>query len=83
MESVPPVYNTSVTVPAEEVRAHRRSYLGFERMVAFCALHIALILACLAIAFVGHTPVIAFLLGIGGSLVTIAGFVIYSSSHED
>lgn len=70
-------------VPAEEVRAHHRSYLGFERMVAFCALHIALVLSCLALAFVGHVPVIAFLLGIGGSLVTISGFVIYASSHPD
>jgi len=65
-----------------EIVAHRRSYLGFERMVAFCALHIALILTCLALAFIGHIPVIAFLLGVGGSLTTIAGFAIYASSHD-
>jgi hypothetical protein len=69
-------------VPAEEVREHRRSYLGFERMVAFSALHIALILTCLALAFIGHIPVIAFLLGLGGSLMTIAAFVIYGASHD-
>ncbi len=76
-DSVPPV-----TVPAEEVREHRRSYLGFERMVAFCALHIALILSCLALAFIGHVPVIAFLFGVGGSLVAIVAFVTYASSHD-
>ena len=65
-----------------EIVAHRRSYLGFERMVAFSAVHIALVLVCLALAFIGHVPVLAFLLGAGGSLVTIAAFVIYAASHD-
>ncbi|MBV8393884.1 MAG: hypothetical protein JOY81_11945 [Alphaproteobacteria bacterium] len=47
-------------------------------MVLFAVLHIALALSCLALAFISHIPVIAFLLFLGGSLATIAGFVIYS-----
>jgi len=82
MASVPSEYVPAAVVSPEEVREHRRSYLGFERMVAFSALHIALALACLALAFIGHAPVIAFLLGVGGSLVTIAAFVIYGASHD-
>jgi hypothetical protein len=65
-----------------EIREHLDRYIGFERMVLFSVLHIALALACLALAFIGHTPVIAFLLFLGGSLSTIAGFVIYGASHE-
>jgi hypothetical protein len=81
-EYVPAAVLPPEIVPAEEVREHRRSYLGFERMVAICALHIALALACLALAFIGHAPAIAVLLGVGGSLVTIAAFVIYGASHD-
>ena len=42
--------------PTEEVRAHRRTFITFERLVLFAALHIALTLACLALAFFGHAP---------------------------
>jgi hypothetical protein len=64
------------SVPPEEMRAHRLSYMTFERLVLFSLLHIALVLACLALAFLGDLPVIAFLFGAGGSLAIIAGFVI-------
>src|SRR5436190_138639 len=59
-----------------EVRWHRRTFVTFERLVLFAALHIALILSCLALAFVGHIPLIAFLLGVGGTVVLIAGFAV-------
>jgi hypothetical protein len=62
-----------------EVRAHRRTFVNFERLVLFAAMHIALVLACLALAFLGHTPVIAALLGIGGTVALIAAFAIAGS----
>jgi len=64
------------TIPAEEIRAHRRSYTTFERLVLFSVLHIALVLVCLALAFLGDAPLIAFLLGVGGSLAIIVGLMV-------
>lgn len=62
-----------------EVRAHRRSFVSFERLVLFAVMHVALVLACLALAFPGHAPVIAVLLGLGGTIALIAAFAISSS----
>jgi hypothetical protein len=62
-----------------EVRAHRRTFVAFERLVLFATMHIALVLACLALAFLGHIPVIAALLGIGGTIALIAAFAIAGS----
>jgi hypothetical protein len=65
-----------------EVRAHRRTFLSFERLVLFAAMHVALVLVCLALAFVGHIPVVALLLGLGGTLALIAGFVVTGNSSS-
>ena len=62
-----------------EVRAHRRSFITFERLVLFAAMHVALVLACLALAFLGHIPAIAVLLGLGGTVALIAAFAISGS----
>jgi hypothetical protein len=70
------------SVSPQEMREHRRSYLGFERLILFSVLHIALALVCLALAFLAYIPVLAFLLFIGGSLATIAGLVVYGNSHD-
>lgn len=59
-----------------EVRAHRQTFATFERLVLFGALHVALILTSLALAFLGHIPVIAVLLGVGGTVALIATFAI-------
>jgi 4-hydroxybenzoate polyprenyltransferase len=61
---------------ASEVRTHRRTLVTFERLVLFAVLHITLTLACLALAFIGHAPLIALLLGVGGTLALIAGFAV-------
>ena len=65
-----------------ELRARRRTFRGFERLVLFAAMHLALVLACLALAFVGQTPLIALLLGIGGTLGLIMGFVVTANSSS-
>ena len=62
-----------------EVRAHRRAFVSFERLVLFAVMHVALVLACLALAFLGHIPVIAALLGLGGTVALIAAFAIAGS----
>jgi uncharacterized membrane protein (DUF485 family) len=65
----------------QELREHRRSFMTFERIVLFAIMHIALVLACLALAFLGDVPLIAFLLGVGGTLALIAAFVVTANSR--
>jgi hypothetical protein len=70
---------TEVETTNAEVRSHRRTFVAFERLVLFAAAHIALVLASLALAFLGHIPVIAVLLGVGGTVALIAAFTIAGS----
>ena len=65
-------------------RDHRRTLMAFERLVLFAALHIALSLVCVALAFVGHERLLAFLLWAGGTSALIAVFAIRGSysTHE-
>ncbi len=67
-------------VATQELREHRRSFMTFERIVLFAVMHIALVLACLALAFLGNVPWIGFLLGVGGTLALLAAFVVTGSS---
>lgn len=66
------------------IRDHRRTFVAFERLVLFAALHIALSLVCVALAFVGHERLLALLLWTGGTLALIAAFAITGSysTHE-
>ena len=64
------------SAPTQELREHRRSFMTFERMVLFAVMHIALVLSCLALAFLGDVPLVAFLLGAGGTIALITAFVI-------
>lgn len=68
----------------EMVRDHRRTFVAFERLILFAVLHIALSLACVALAFVGHEKLLAFLLWTGGTIAMIVGFAISAgySTHE-
>jgi hypothetical protein len=65
----------------QEVRDHRRSFVTFERMVLFAVMHIALVLSCLALAFLGDVPLVALLLGVGGTLTLIAAFVVTANDR--
>ena len=66
------------TLAAEEreVQDHQRTFEGFARLVLFAALHVALVLAGLALAFLGHAPLMGLLVGGGGTLALIAIFVV-------
>ncbi|MCX7364648.1 MAG: hypothetical protein NTV97_22810 [Alphaproteobacteria bacterium] len=68
----------------EMVRDHRRTFVAFERLILFAVLHIVLSLACVALAFVGHEKLLAFLLWTGGTIAMIVGFAISAgySTHE-
>ena len=50
-----------------ELRDHQKAFAGFSRLVLFAVLHIALVLACLALAFVGNAPLMGLVLGVAGT----------------
>jgi hypothetical protein len=59
-----------------DLRAHQQSFHGFSKLVLFAILHIVLVLGCLALAFLGNTPVVATLIGVGGTVALLAVFAI-------
>ena len=62
-----------------ELRAHRRTFESFGRLVLFSILHIGLTLACLALAFIAHIRLISLLMSIGGTLAMIAVFAVMAN----
>ena len=58
----------------EFLKEHRRSWITFERVMLFAVLHVALALACLALAFLGEVKVLALLLFLGGTMAMIVAF---------
>ena len=59
-----------------ELPAHQQTFHSFSKLVLFAILHIGLVLACLALAFLGNAPVLALLLGVGGTVALLAAFAI-------
>lgn len=51
---------------------HRHSFTAFRHLVLFAALHMALTLGCVALAFLGNSKLVAFLLWLGGTLAMVA-----------
>lgn len=64
--------------PAQELREHQETFHSFSKLVLFAVLHVALVLVCLALAFLGHIPVLSVLLGLGGTLALVAAFAVTS-----
>jgi len=61
-----------------DLPAHEQTYHSFNKLVLFAILHIGLVLSCMAMAFVGHVPVFALFLGVGGTIALLAAFAILS-----
>ncbi len=61
---------------ASELEEHRRSFVSFERLVLFAALHIALTLSCVALAFIGEEHLLGFLIWLGGTVTLLSGFAL-------
>jgi hypothetical protein len=64
-----------------ELGEHMQSYFSFERLVLFAVLHVALTLSCVALAFIGHTPIIALLFWLGGTLLLLGGFALTARAY--
>ena len=60
----------------QDLRAHQQTFHSFNKLVLFAILHVALVLGCLALAFLGHVPVLATLIGVGGTAALLAVFAI-------
>jgi isoprenylcysteine carboxyl methyltransferase (ICMT) family protein YpbQ len=59
-----------------DLRAHEQTFHRFGKLVLFAILHVMLVLSCLALAFLGHSPLIALFLGIGGTALLLAVFTV-------
>ena len=60
----------------QELPAHLQTFHSFNKLVLFAILHIALVLSCLALAFLGNVPLLATLIGVGGTVALLAVFAI-------
>ena len=60
----------------QDLRAHQETFHRFNKLVLFSILHIALVLGCLALAFLGNVPLLATLIGVGGTVALLAVFAI-------
>jgi hypothetical protein len=62
----------------DDYPAHLSTYQSFNKLVLFTILFIVLLLSCMALGLVGNVPVLALLLGIGGTLVLLVAFAVLS-----
>ena len=62
----------------QDLPAHRQTFNSFNKLLLFAILHIVLVLSCLALAFLGHVPLLATVLGVGGTVALLAAFAIMS-----
>ena len=59
----------------EDAREHQETFHNFGKVILFSILHIGLVLACLALAFLGNIPVLALLIGAAGTFALVVAFV--------
>jgi len=66
----------------EEITEHTQSFSTFAHLVLYAVLHIALTLACVALAFIGHEALVAFLFWVGGTLVLLSAFALTGNKQS-
>ena len=59
-----------------DLRARQETFHSFNKLVLFAVLHAALVLGCLALAFLGNAPLLATLFGVGGTVALLVVFAI-------
>jgi hypothetical protein len=60
----------------DDLPAHLQTYHSFNKLVMFAILSIVITLACMGLGLVGHAPLIAVLLGVGGNIALLIAFVV-------
>jgi len=63
-------------IASRELREHEQTFHSFSKLLLFAILHIMVVLSCLALAFLGNAPLMAIVLGVGGTAMLLAAFVI-------
>lgn len=58
--------------------AHVATYTAFNKLMTFTVLWVVLILVSMALGLVAHLPLLALVLGLGGSVALLIGFAILS-----
>jgi hypothetical protein len=61
---------------SEEYTAHLATFTSFSKLVTFMIIWLIILLSSMALGLVAHIPLIALLLGIGGSLALVIGFAV-------
>ena len=62
----------------DDYPAHVSTYNAFSKLVLFSILFIVLLLSCMALGLVGNVPLLALLLGIGGTIALLVAFAVLS-----
>ena len=62
----------------DDYPAHLSTYTSFSKLVLFSILFIVLLLACMALGLVGNVPLLAMLIGIGGTIALLVAFAVMS-----
>lgn len=62
----------------DDYPAHLATYTSFNKLVTFSILWIILLLVAMAIGLVGHLPLLALVMGVGGSIALLIAFAILS-----
>lgn len=61
---------------AQDLRTHRETFHSFGKVLLFAILCIGLILACLALAFLGNIPLLSLLIGVAGMMALVVAFAV-------
>lgn len=62
--------------PDADLGAHQRAYHRFGKIVTFAVLHIASVLAALAIVFLGNAAIFGTVFGLGVNLALVVAFAV-------
>lgn len=60
----------------EDITAHLQTYHSFNKLVTFGILAVIITLSSMALGLIGHAPVIAVLLGVGGNIALLIAFAV-------
>ena len=60
----------------DDYPAHAATYSAFSKLVTFTLLWIVLLLVSMALGLIAHLPLLALVLGIGGSIALLIGFAV-------
>ncbi len=66
----------------EELTEHYHSYFAFAHLVLYAVLHIVLTLSCVALAFIGHEPLVALMSWLGGTVVLSGAFALTGNNKQ-